>query len=137
MTTATAAAPAVKQADYLGVSAAQIAAVAAMTDLQAAQYLGVSPTRLVASRAANTTEFITSLSVVTGAAAGGTATVLTGAGFTGATAVQFGGTNGTAFTVVNPTTINVTTPAKGAGVYAVTVVKPTGNIVRPSGFTFT
>jgi hypothetical protein len=75
--------------------------------------------------------------VVTGVAAGGTATVLTGKGFTGATAVQFGGTNGTSFSVVNDTTINVTSPAKAVGVYNVTVVRPNGNMVKPSAFTYT
>lgn len=67
---------------------------------------------------------IASLSVGTGAAAGGTATVLTGVGFTGATAVKFDNTNGTAFSVVNDTTINVTSPAHAAGTVNITVVLP-------------
>jgi hypothetical protein len=137
MTTALAAAPLAKLADYLGRSLAAVTATTAMTDAQAAAYLAISPTQLVAGRASNTNEFITSLSVVTGVAAGGTATVLTGKGFTGATAVQFGGTNGTSFSVVNDTTINVTSPAKAVGVYNVTVVRPNGNMVKPSAFTYT
>jgi hypothetical protein len=137
MTTAVTAAPLAKLADYLGLSLAAITATVGMTDAQAAQYLGISPAQLVAGRASNTNEFFTSMAPATGTSAGGTATVLTGKGFTGATAVQFGGTNGTAFSVVNDTTINVTSPAKGVGVYNVAVVRPNGNIVKPSAWTAT
>lgn len=137
MTTALTAAPYAKIADYLGKSLAQVTATVGMTDAQAAQYLGVAASQLAAARVFNTNEFITSLSVVTGTNAGGTATVLTGKGFTGATAVKFGGTNGTAFSVVNDTTINVTTAAHAVGVVAVEVVRPNGNMVKPSGFTYT
>src|SRR5690349_14993524 len=41
-------------------------------------------------------------------AAGGEATRIFGENFTGATAVQFGGTNGTAFSVVSDEIINIT-----------------------------
>lgn len=81
--------------------------------------------------------YITSLSVVTGAAAGGTSLYLTGAGFTGATAVNFGATPGSAFSVVSDTRINVTTPAHAQGVVDVTVVKAGGNAVKVGGFTYT
>lgn len=69
-------------------------------------------------------------------AAGGEATRIIGKGFTSATAVQFGGTNGTAFSVVNDEVINVTTPAKGAGTYTLTIVHPNGNANLANGVTF-
>lgn len=82
---------------------------------------------------------ITSLSPATGGAAGGTAVTITGTGFTGATGVTFGGTAGTSFSVVNATTINVTTPAKSAGTYDVKVVMPAPDpgVTRTAGFVYT
>jgi len=81
--------------------------------------------------------YITSVVPATGAAAGGTAVVITGAGFTGATAVNFDTTPGTSFSVVSDTEIDVTTPAHAAGAVTVTVVKTGGNAVKYSGFTYT
>lgn len=60
-------------------------------------------------------------------AAGGTALVVKGDNFTAATGVTFGATAGTAFSVVDDKTINVTSPAKAAGAYAVVVTKGVGN----------
>jgi hypothetical protein len=60
-------------------------------------------------------------------AAGGTALVVYGDNFTGATGVTFGGTSGTSFSVVDDNTIHVTSPAKAAGAYAVVVTKGVGN----------
>lgn len=60
-------------------------------------------------------------------AAGGTPLVVYGDNFTGATGVTFGGTAGTAFSVVDDNTIHVTSPAKAAGAYAVVVTKGVGN----------
>lgn len=77
------------------------------------------------------------LSVATGLAAGGTATVITGKNFTGATGVTFGGTAGTAFSVVNDSTINVTSPAKAAGTYDVVVTRPVASLTKVGGFVYT
>jgi hypothetical protein len=60
------------------------------------------------------------------AAVGGTVVVVQGRFFTGATSVTFGGTAGTALTVVDDETIRVTTPAKAAGTHQVAVVTPNG-----------
>ena len=82
--------------------------------------------------------YITAITPATGVAAGGTATTITGSGFTGATAVNFGATPGTSFSVVNNTTINVTTAAHAAGAVDVTVVNATnGNSTKSAGFTYT
>lgn len=78
----------------------------------------------------------TSISPATGPAAGGTATVIKGTRFSGVTGVTFGGTAGTAFSVVNDTTINVTTPAKTAGAYNVVLADDAGNITATNAFTY-
>ncbi|NYG98611.1 hypothetical protein BJ979_001237 [Schumannella luteola] len=77
-----------------------------------------------------------SIDPVVGPTAGGTATTITGTGFTGATGVTFDGTAGTAFTVVSPTQITVTTPAHAAGPVDVVVQHPSGAATLAGGFTF-
>jgi hypothetical protein len=62
----------------------------------------------------------------TGLAAGGLAVTVTGAGFTGATGVTFGGTAATAVIVVNSNTITCTTPAHAAGSVDTRVTTPKG-----------
>jgi hypothetical protein len=61
-----------------------------------------------------------------GPPSGGTVVVLTGTGLTGATAVSFGGTPATLFTVNSDTQITVLTPAHAAGTVQVTVTTPGG-----------
>ena len=69
---------------------------------------------------------VTGLSPTHGNIAGGTVVTITGTGFTGATAVRFGGTTTTVFTFVNDTTITATSPAHIAGAHNVFVVTPGG-----------
>jgi IPT/TIG domain len=64
---------------------------------------------------------VTSLSPNSGPAAGGTSVVITGTGFTGATAVDFGTTAATTFHVDSDTQITATSPAHPAGAVDVTV----------------
>ena len=68
---------------------------------------------------------VTGLSPSSGPAAGGTSVTITGTGFTGATAVDFGTTAATDVVVVNDTTITADSPA-GSGVADVTVTTPVG-----------
>ena len=68
---------------------------------------------------------VTGLSPTTGPAAGGTLVTITGTGFTGATAVDFGTTPATNVTVVSDTSITADSPA-GTGVVNVTVTTPGG-----------
>jgi hypothetical protein len=77
----------------------------------------------------------TDLTPTSGTEAGGTAVTITGSGFTGATGVNFDGTAGSNFTVVNDTTITVTTPAHAPGVVGTVVLDPAGNSA-PRDFTF-
>jgi hypothetical protein len=79
---------------------------------------------------------VTSVTPNTGTTAGGTPVVITGANFTGVTAVSFGGTAATSFTFVNATTINATTPAHAAGAVSVVVTTPAGSNGANTAFTY-
>jgi hypothetical protein len=79
---------------------------------------------------------ITLLAPTSGPAAGGTAVTITGSGFTGATAVTFGGTAAATFDVVSSTSITATSPAHSAGTAAVTVTTP-GGTAAPATYTYT
>jgi IPT/TIG domain len=68
---------------------------------------------------------LTSVLPTTAAVAGGTAIALTGSGFTGATSVTIGGIT-TPFTVVNDTSITLTTLTGAAGAMPVVVTTPAG-----------
>jgi hypothetical protein len=67
---------------------------------------------------------VTGVSLNSGPTAGGTNVTVTGTGFTGATAVQFGSVAATSFTVVSPTTIFAVAPAESAGTVDVKVTTP-------------
>ena len=71
-----------------------------------------------------------------GLAAGGLAVSVHGSGLTGSTGVTFGGTAGTAFSVVSDAQINVTTPAHAAGAVNVVVANPRGNATVTNGFAY-
>jgi hypothetical protein len=82
--------------------------------------------------------YITSITPATGSATGSTPiTNLAGAGFTGATAVNFGATPATSFVVVSDIKITCTTPAHASGAVDVTVVKAGGNAVKVGAYTYT
>ncbi len=68
---------------------------------------------------------LTAVSPSQGPSSGGTTVILTGTGFSGATAVTFGGTPASAYTVNSPTQITAVTPA-GTGSVPVTVTGPGG-----------
>ena len=76
------------------------------------------------------TPTITSLSPTSGPTAGGSTVTITGTGLTGATAVTFGASPATSFTVVNATTISAVSPAGGAGVVNVAVTSGGGEHAR-------
>ncbi|MEV0363231.1 ice-binding family protein [Nocardia fusca] len=69
---------------------------------------------------------LTGVTPNSGPPSGGTVVVLTGTGLTGATAVSFGGTPATLFTVNSDTQLTVLTPAHAAGTVLVTVTTPGG-----------
>jgi hypothetical protein len=68
---------------------------------------------------------VTSISPTFGPAAGQTVVTVSGKGFTGATAVKFGNSSASGFTVTSDTSITATAPA-GTGTADVTVTTPAG-----------
>ena len=68
---------------------------------------------------------------------GGTSVTITGTGFTGATAVNFGTTAVTSFTIDSDTQITATSPAGSAGTVDITVMGPYGTSATSSADTFT
>jgi hypothetical protein len=70
---------------------------------------------------------LTAVSPTSGPLAGGTTVTITGSGFTGATAVNFGSTPASSFTVNSDSQITATSPAAaGVGPVDVTVTTPDG-----------
>ncbi|MFK4791795.1 IPT/TIG domain-containing protein [Microbacterium sp. ZW T5_56] len=78
---------------------------------------------------------LTGLTPNVGPVGGGTSVVITGTGFTGASAVTFGGTAAVAFTVSSNTQITATSPAHVAGPADVTVTTA-GGVSAPQVFTY-
>jgi hypothetical protein len=70
---------------------------------------------------------ISTVSPSQGPTTGGTTVTVTGTGMTGSTAVRFGSTSATSFTVNSATQITAVSPPHTAGAVPVTVVHPTGN----------
>jgi alpha-tubulin suppressor-like RCC1 family protein len=66
------------------------------------------------------------LSPAEGSAAGGTSVTITGTNLTGASAVMFGSTSASSFTVNSSTSITAVAPAGVAGAVGVTVTTPSG-----------
>jgi uncharacterized repeat protein (TIGR01451 family) len=80
---------------------------------------------------------VTNVSPSSGPAAGGTVVTITGAGFTGASTVQFGTAPATSVTVNSATQITASSPAGAAGsTVDVTVVGPSGTSGTSSGDKF-
>ncbi len=80
---------------------------------------------------------VTAISPADGAADGGTPVTITGTGFTGATAVMFGSTSATTYTVDSDTQITVISPAAAAGTVHITVTTPGGTSAAVSADQFT
>jgi hypothetical protein len=81
---------------------------------------------------------ITSSSPSSGTNAGGTSVTIRGSGFTGATAVSFGGTPAASFTVNSASQITATSPAHAAGgPVDITVTTPGGTSATSSNDFFT
>ena len=80
---------------------------------------------------------ITGISTSTGPTSGGTTVVITGTNFTGATAVKFGATNVSSYTVISPTQISAVSPSAVAGAVYVTVTNGTTSAnVAAAQFTY-
>ncbi len=79
---------------------------------------------------------ISSISPTAGTVRGGTVVTIMGTGFAGATAVDFGATPATTFTVVGATSITALSPA-GTGAVGVTVTTPSGTSATSPADLFT
>jgi hypothetical protein len=79
---------------------------------------------------------VTSLSPVTGLAAGGTAVTIKGTNLSAATGVTFGGVAATAVTVVDDKTVTCTTPAHAAGAVDVVVTDDSGTVTDAAAYTY-
>jgi hypothetical protein len=80
---------------------------------------------------------VSSISPTSGSTGGGTTVIITGSGFTGATAVNFGATAATAFTVNSATRITAISPAGTAGTVDVTVSNSGGTSTTTTADWFT
>jgi len=80
---------------------------------------------------------VTSVSPNSGPTSGGTTVTVSGTNFTGATSVSFGGYSGKNLTVINATTITVTSPAQAAGEHNIQVSTPGGTSAKVAGDEFT
>ena len=80
---------------------------------------------------------VTSVSPNVGPPAGGTSVTITGTRFTGATAVDFGATPATSFTVNSDTSITAGSPAGSAGTVDITVTTPGGTSATAAADQFT
>ena len=72
----------------------------------------------------------------TGPPSGGTIVTITGVGFSGATAVTFGGTPAASFNVDSDVQITATTPAHALGPVDVLVTTPAGTSLLPGLFAY-
>jgi PGF-pre-PGF domain-containing protein len=80
---------------------------------------------------------VTKINPTSGPLIGGTTVTITGTGFTGATAVKFGTTAATSYTVVSATSITAVSPVGSAGTVDVTVTTPGGTSATSPADEFT
>ena len=80
---------------------------------------------------------VTGLNPTTGPATGGTTVTITGTNLTGATAIKFGATNATNFTVNSATSITAIAPAGATGTIDVTVTTTGGTSATGAGDKYT
>ena len=97
---------------------------------------GSSPSFVAMANAASP-PVVTSVSPNSGRTTGGTSVTITGTGFTGATAVSFGGTPAASFMVNSATQIIAISPAHAAGTVDITVTTPSGTSAVSAADQFT
>jgi hypothetical protein len=80
---------------------------------------------------------VTGISPATGTTGGNTAVIVTGSGFTGATAVNFGSVGAPSFVVNSDTQLTVLSPPQGTGTVDITVTTPVATSTTGSADQFT
>ncbi|MDR3508443.1 MAG: putative Ig domain-containing protein [Caulobacteraceae bacterium] len=119
------------------ITATAPAGAAGTVDVTVTTASGTSPTGASDHYTYVAAPTVTGVSPNSGGAAGGTSVTITGTDFTGATAVKFGATNATGFTVNSATQITATAPAGSAGTVDVTVVTTGGTSATGASDHFT
>lgn len=79
---------------------------------------------------------ITGVGPSSGDVAGGTSVTIVGTNLTGATAVTFGGTSASAYTINSATSITATTPAHVSGSVDIVVTTPSGSATLTGAFAY-
>jgi hypothetical protein len=102
-----------------------------------ALFISTSQARLPVSATVQPVPAISSLTPAGGDPAGGTKVTISGADFTGASAVSFGATPAAAFTVNSETQVTAFTPAAAAGTVDVRVTTPAGQSLVGAADRFT
>ena len=108
------------------ITAVAPAGAAGSVDVTVTTPAGPAPPRRPISTPTSVLATVTGLSPTGGPTAGGTPVTITGTNFSGATAVKFGATAATSFTVNSATSITAVAPAGAAGSVDVTVTTPAG-----------
>jgi hypothetical protein len=106
-------------------------------DVTVVNSLGTSATSSTDQFTYYATPVITGLSAVSGSTLGGTSVTITGSGFTGTTAVDFGSTPAASSTASGNTSITAVSPAGTAGIVDITVINPVGTSVTGLADLFT
>ena len=112
---------------------------AGTVDVTVTTPIGTSATSVADQFTYEAVPTVSALSPIAGALTGGTSVVITGTGFTGASAVIFGSTGATSFSVGSSSQVTATSPADLAGgTVDVTVTTPVGtSAISPPADQFT
>ena len=113
------------------ITATAPAGTAGTVDITTTTPGGTSPTGVADHYTYVPAPTISAVSPTSGPLSGGTSVTITGTGFTGATAVKFGATAASSFTVNSATRITATAPAGTAGTVDITTTTPGGT--SPTG----
>ena len=121
----------VYSATYTVISSTQIsatspAAPAGTVDLTVTTPSGTSATSAADHFSYEAGPSVSALSPLAGPLSGGTTVAVTGTGFSGASAVDFGVLAASAYTVASATQLSATSPAQAAGTVDLTVTTPSG-----------
>jgi hypothetical protein len=128
--------------NYIVDSATQISASApaegaGTVDVTVTTFGGTSPTSSADQFTYETAPSITGISASVGPTAGGTSVIISGNGFTGATAVDFGGAPAHNYSVTSSSSISAVSPAAPAGTVDITVTTPVATSAPSSADQFT
>lgn len=108
------------------ITAISPAASVGTVDVSVTTSYGTSATNAATQFRYMTSPTVSSIAPAIGSIAGGTSVIITGTDFTGATAVKFGTSSATSYTVDSLTQITAISPAGSLGTVVVSVITPLG-----------